>query len=87
MKTFRQNLNVWLEEKKNDNNHSDDVKNILDEVQKYIKSKEKEEELMVNNAYETGYYDKESQRGFKSGYYKQKYKLHDFIKNMLSKQN
>lgn len=84
MKTFRQNLNIWLEEKKN-NNQSDEVKNMLDEVQRYIKSKEKEEELMVNNAYETGYNDKESQKRFKSGYYRQNYKLHDFLKNMLSK--
>ena len=86
MKTFRQNLNMWLEEKKNDN-QSDEVKNVLNEVQKYIKSKEKEEELMVNDAYETGYNDKESQKGFKSEYYKQRYKLHDFLRNMLSKQN
>lgn len=86
MKTYRQNLNLWLEEKKK-NTSNDEVKNVLDEVQKYIKSKEKEEELMVNDAYENGYNDKESQKGFKSGYYKQKYKLHDFLKNMLSKQN
>ena len=86
MKTFRQNLNIWLEEKKN-NNQNDEVKNILDDVQKYIKSREKEEEMMVNDAYETGYNDKESQKGFKSAYYKQRYKLHDFLKNMLPKQN
>ena len=86
MKTYSQNLNIWLEEKKK-NSSNDEVKNVLDEVQKYIKSKEKEEELMVNDAYENGYNDKESQKGFKSGYYKQKYKLHDFLKNMLSKQN
>ena len=86
MKTYRQNLNLWLEEKKK-NTSNDEVNNVLDEVQKYIKSKEKEEELMVNDAYENGYNDKESQKGFKSGYYKQKYKLHDFLKNMLSKQN
>lgn len=86
MKTYRQNLNLWLEEKKK-NTSNDEVNNVLDEVQKYIKSKEKEEELMVNDAYENGYNDKESQKGFKSGYYKQKYKLHDFLRNMLSKQN
>jgi hypothetical protein len=52
MKTYRQNLNLWLEEKKNASKN-DEVKHVLEEVQKYIKSKEKEEELMVNDAYET----------------------------------
>jgi hypothetical protein len=82
MKTYRQNLNLWLEEKKN-SSKNDEVKYVLEEVQKYIKSKEKEEELMVNDAYETGYNDKESQKGFKSAYYKQRYKLHDKLKELL----
>ena len=50
MKTFRQNLHIWLEDKKN-SQVNDEVKNILEEVQKYIKSKEKDEEHMVNGGY------------------------------------
>jgi hypothetical protein len=82
MKTYRQNLNIWLEEKKN-SSENDEVKNVLEEVQKYIKSKEKEESHMVDSSYESGYYDCELKRGFKHNYYKQTYKIHDFIKNML----
>lgn len=82
MKTFRQNLHIWLEDKKN-SHESDEVKNILEEVQKYIKSREKDEEHMVNNSYTRGYYDKELNKGFNGGYYKVTYKTHDFLKNMI----
>ena len=83
MKTYRQNLNIWLEEKKNlsDNN---EVKNILEEVQKHIKNVEKEEERMVNNAYDSGYYDKELSKGKKGNYYQLNFKLHDKLKRMIN---
>jgi hypothetical protein len=83
MKTYRQNLNLWLEEKKN-SSENDEVKNVLEDVQKYIKSKEKEEEMMVNNSYESGYYDKESNRSRKGNYYQQTFKLHDELKRLLN---
>jgi hypothetical protein len=35
MKTYRQNLNLWLEEKKN-SSENDEVKNVLEEVQKQL---------------------------------------------------
>lgn len=43
MKTFRQNLHIWLEEQKNLSNN-DEVRDMLNNVQKHIKSNEKEEE-------------------------------------------
>ena len=61
MKTYRQNLNIWLEEKKNTTSN-DEVKEILSEIQKHIKNVEREEETMVNIAYDAGYYDKELKR-------------------------
>jgi len=82
MKTFRQNLHIWLEDKKN-SQVNDEVKNILEEVQKYIKSKEKDEEHMVNNSYRKGYYDREVNKSFNGGYYQQTYKAHDYFKNIL----
>jgi predicted transcriptional regulator len=83
MKTYRQNLNIWLEEKKNSSDNNE-VKNILEEVQKHIKNIEKEEENMVNNAYENGYYDKELNRVKKSNYYQLNFKLHDKLKKMIN---
>jgi hypothetical protein len=83
MKTYRQNLNIWLEEKKNTTSN-DEVKEILSEIQKHIKNVEKEEENMVNTAYETGYNHCELKKGFKHGYYKNTYKVHDYIKGLLN---
>lgn len=82
MKTYRQNLNIWLEEKKK-NTSNDEVKEMISEIQTHIKNVEKEEEMMVNNAYETGYYDKESNKHKKGNYYQQNYKLHDKLKELL----
>jgi hypothetical protein len=82
MKTYRQNLNIWLEEKKNTTSN-DEVKEILSEIQKHIKNVEKEEENMVNIAYNTGYYDKEIKKSRKGNYYKEMYKLHDRLKQFV----
>jgi hypothetical protein len=82
MKTFRQNLHIWLEEKKNSSDNNE-VKNILEEVQKHIKNIEKEEENMVNTAYDSGYYDNELSRGKKGSYYQQNFKMHDKLKQLL----
>lgn len=83
MKTFRQNLNIWLEEKKNMTNN-DEVIKALEEVQKHIKSKEKEEEFMVNNSYQKGYSDRELNR-YRPSFYSDTYKMHDHLKGMLKK--
>lgn len=81
MKTFRQKLNVWLEQKK-DETSNNEVIELLKEVQKHIKKQESEEVYMVNKAYEDGYRDKELSRGFKSSYYNETYKTHDFLKRL-----
>jgi hypothetical protein len=83
MKTFRQNLHIWLEEQKNTSNN-DEVIEMLTNVQKHIKNVEKEEEMMVNNAYDSGYYDNELKRGKKSNYYQLNFKLHDKLKKMIN---
>lgn len=82
MKTFRQNLNIWLEEQKNESS-SPEVKIVLEQVQSHIKSQEKEEENMVNSAYDRGYFDKELKYTKKGNYYQQTYKLHDKLKKMI----
>jgi len=83
MRTYRQNLNLWLEEKK-DNSTNVLVKNILSEIQTHIKNVEKEEENMVNGAYDAGYYDKELKRAKKGNYYQQNFKLHDKLKQLVN---
>ena len=83
MKTYRQNLNIWLEEKKN-NTSNDEVKEILSEIQTHIKNVEKEEENMVNAAYDNGYYDKDLKRGKKGNYYQQTYKTHDKLRQLVN---
>jgi hypothetical protein len=83
MKTFRQNLHIWLEEQKNTSNN-DEVIEMLTNVQKHIKKNEKEEEHLVNTAYESGYYDKELNRVKKGNYYQQNFKMHDKLKQLLN---
>lgn len=83
MRTYRQNLNLWLEEKK-DNSTNDEVKNILSEIQKHIKNIEKDEERMVNDAYYNGYHDRDLNRGVKNNYYRQTYKIHDKLKQLIN---
>lgn len=84
MKTYRQELKIWLDNKKN-NVQNEEVINFIEDLQKHIKSMEKTEENMVNKSYVKGYYDSESKRGIMSNYYRQSYKQHDFLKEMLSK--
>jgi len=81
MKTFRQNLNIWIEEKKKELKSQESI-DLLIEVQTYIKSKEKEEENMVNSSYNNGYYDRDLNKGFRSSYYKDMYKTHDLLKSL-----
>ena len=82
MKTYRQNLNIWLEEQKNESDNPE-VKIVLEQIQSYIKNLEKEEENMVNAAYDRGYFDKELKNTKKGNYYQQTYKLHDKLKKMI----
>jgi hypothetical protein len=84
MKTYRQQLRIWLDDKK-ENVQNEEVINFIEDVQKHIKSMEKLEEDMVNRSYVKGYHDGENKRGIMSNYYKQSYKQHDFLKEMLTK--
>ena len=84
MKTYRQQLKIWLDNKK-ENVQNEEVINFIEDLQKHIKSMEKLEEDMVNRSYIKGYHDSESKRGVMSNYYKQAYKQHDVLKEMLSK--
>jgi len=86
MKTYRQELKIWLDNKK-DNVQSDEIIDFINELQKQIKSMEPLEEHMVNRSYIKGYHDSESKRGVISNYYRQSYKQHDVLKEMLSKIN
>lgn len=83
MKTFRQNLNNWLEEKKKETTNQESI-NLLEEVQTYIKSKETEEEYTINRSYRDGYYDCEFNKGIKGSYYKDVYKKHDYLKKLTN---
>lgn len=82
MKTFRQKLNIWLEDKKKQTS-SDELLGLLEEIQKHIKNQEEKELFMVNKAYEDGYRDKEMNKGFKKSYYNETYKTHDYLKKLI----
>ena len=82
MKTYRQQLRDWLENKK-DVTQSDEVINFINELQLQIKSMEKTEEDMVNHSYIKGFHDSENKRGYNGNHYKSTYKQHDFLKGML----
>jgi hypothetical protein len=84
MKTYRQQLRIWLDNKK-DSVQSDEVIDFINELQLQIKSMEKTEEHMVNHSYTKGFYDGESKRSIMSNYYKKTYKQHDVLKEMLLK--
>lgn len=83
MKSYRQKLNIWIDEKID--NEVDQFKiDLLKEIKMTIKSMEDYEQDMVNRSYEAGYIDGVKNNGRLSNYYKEKYKLHDILKNMLS---
>jgi hypothetical protein len=84
MKTYRQQLKIWLDSKK-ENVQNKEVINFIEDLQKHIKSMEKLEEDMVNRSYIKGYHDGENKRGYNGSYYKTTYKQHDVLKEMLSK--
>jgi len=84
MKTYRQELKIWLDNKKKDT-QSDEIIDFINELQKQIKSMEPLEEHMVNRSYIKGYYDSESKKGIMSNHYKYSYKQHDVFKEMLLK--
>jgi hypothetical protein len=86
MKTYRQQLRIWLDDKK-ENVQNEEVINFIEDLQKHIKLMEKLEEDMVNRSYIKGYHDGECKRGYCGDYYKATYKQHDILKKMILKLN
>jgi hypothetical protein len=86
MKTYRQQLRIWLDNKK-ENVQNEEVINFIEDLQRHIKSMEKVEEEMVNRSYIKGYQDSQNKKGYNSSYYKTTYKQHDVLKEMLLKVN
>jgi hypothetical protein len=82
MKTYRQQLRDWLNNKK-ETTQNEVVNNFINELQKQIKSMEKIEEDMVNHSYIKGFHDSENKRGYNGNHYKTTYKQHDVLKGML----
>jgi hypothetical protein len=82
MKTYRQKLAKWVDNKIN-SVENDEVINILEEVKLKIKEMEKEEEHMVNATYDKGFNDCKNKKGRSSDHYKQTYKTHDTLKSMI----
>jgi len=84
MKTYRQELKIWLDNKKEDT-QSGEIIDFINDLQSQIKSMEPLEEHMVNGSHIKGYHDSESKRSVMSNYYKKTYKQHDVLKEMLLK--
>jgi hypothetical protein len=73
MKTYRQQLKIWLDNKK-ENVQNEEVNKFIVDLQKHIKSMEIVEENMVNHSYIKGFHDGENKRGYNGSYYKTTYK-------------
>jgi len=85
MKSYRQKLAIWVDEKINQTDNLE-VLSILDDVKKQIKGMETEEEFMVNKSYDKGYTDAAQNRGRSPNYYKTLYKITDYLKSTIKKQ-
>ena len=83
MKTYRQQLRDWLNNKK-EITQSNEIIDFINELQLQIKSMERTEEDMVNKSYIKGYHDAESKRGYNGSYYKSTYKQNDYLKRIIS---
>lgn len=86
MKSYRQQLAIWVEEKKNTIEDTKQLE-LIEEVQSKIKEMEEIERWMVNKAYEKGYDDKELVRGRVGNYYGERYKIHDVLKNLITQKH
>jgi hypothetical protein len=82
MKSYRQTLSKWVNERIVGENNSEIV-NVLNEVKEQIKLMEKYEENMVNRSYESGYIDSIKKIGRVSNYYRKTYKTHDILKKLI----
>ena len=84
MKSYRQKLAIWVDNKINQTSNPE-VLSVLNDVKKQIKKMETEEEYMVNKSYDKGYTDAAQNRGRTSNYYKTLYKMTDYLKSTIKK--
>ena len=84
MKSYRQKLAIWVDEKISQTENTE-VLSVLNDVKKQIKGMETEEEYMVNKSYDKGYTDASQNRGRSSNYYRTLYKITDYLKRSVSK--
>lgn len=84
MKSYRQKLAIWVNEKISETTDKQ-VLEILNEIKTQIKHMEKEEESMVNRSYDRGYIDGADKRGRQPNYYQTSYKVNDALKNLIGK--
>lgn len=84
MKSYRQNLAIWIDEKISENTDNK-ILSILMDVKSQIKLMEKEEESMVNKSYDKGYMDGADKRGRQSNYYRTSYKINDTLRDLIRK--
>jgi hypothetical protein len=82
MKTFKQELNKWLE-----NKHTEvveeNVKTFIYELKNKINEIENIEKYTVNGAYDIGYHDKLNNKGMRSDYYSSTYMLDEQLKKIM----
>lgn len=79
MKTFRQELQKWLDEKKTSVKDKEQL-NLINEIRDKVEELEQLEKHTINSAYDRGYSDKNLNKGFVNNYYANTYKLHKFFK-------
>jgi hypothetical protein len=84
MKSYRQKLNSWLDEKLLQETNQEIIK-ILTEVKIHVKSMESDEKDMVNRSYDKGYNDCYNKKNRKSNYYDRAFKVTDFLKKIVNK--
>ena len=82
MKTYRQKLAKWVNQKKTTEDNPEVIR-ILDEITIKIKEMEPDERDMVNNTYEKGYIDGTHSRGRVSNYYNLNFKTHDILSRIV----
>jgi hypothetical protein len=82
MKTFKQELNKWLENRDTET-IEENVKTFIGELKDKINEIESIERYTINGAYDTGYHDKLNNRGMRSNYYSSTYALDDQLKKIM----
>lgn len=82
MKTFKQELNKWLENKDVET-IEESVKIFIGELKDKINEIESIERYTINGAYDIGYHDKLNNKGMRSNYYSTTYMLDEQLKKIM----